>query len=85
MKLAEVHTLYEENASDIPAMLRQSARSIETEAEEGYSPTRAMVAVQISEEGDVQIYGWGRTDSMDSLALLHLGIAQMTKHILGDE
>lgn len=71
--LAEVHVLYRDNARDIAAMLRTAAQSIETEREEGYSPTRAMVAVQISESGKIQVYGWGATDLPDSIALLEMG------------
>lgn len=77
MKLAEVHTLYATNAADIPAMLRQAAASIETEAAEGYSPTRAVIAVQVSEEGEVQVYGWGRTETFDSIAVLQIGAAKL--------
>lgn len=72
-KLAEVHVLYEDNARDIAAMLRTAADSIETEREEGFSPTRAMVAVQISAAGKIQVYGWGSTDLTDSIALLEMG------------
>ena len=75
--LAEVVTLYSENASSIPAMLRQAADAIETESAEGFDPTRAMIAVQISESGQIQIYGWGNTDSMHALATLQRGIHWM--------
>ena len=73
MKLAEVHTLYEANCRSIPDMLRQSADSIESEATEGHSPTKAMVAVQLAENGDVEIYGWGDTDDLHALGLLQRG------------
>lgn len=82
---AEIVPLYAVNASDVAAMLRQAADSIETEEAEGYSPTRAMAAVQISENGGIQIYGWGRTDTMHSLALLHLGVAKLQQHVLEEE
>lgn len=75
--LAEVHTIYETNARSIPDMLRQAADSIETEVEEGYSPTKAMVAVQISENGQVQVYGWGDTEIMHSIALLQIGVQKL--------
>lgn len=73
MHLAEVHTLYETNARSIPDMLREAAGNIETEAEEGFSPTVAMVAVQIAENGAIKVYGWGDTDIMHSIALLERG------------
>jgi len=82
VKLAEVHTLYESNAAQIPEMLRTAADSIETEESEGFDPTRAVVAVQIGENGNVRVYGWGKTDTMDSIALLHLGAAQLTNSLL---
>ena len=84
MKLAEVHTIYETNARSIPDMLRQSADSIETEAAEGHDPTKAMVAVRITEGGQVDIYGWGETDIMHSLALLQLGLAKLSKQALDE-
>lgn len=74
MKLAEVHTLYETNARSIPDMLRQAADSIETEREEGYVPTKAMVAVQLCENGEIKVYGWGETDDMHAIGILHCGL-----------
>ena len=71
--IAEVATLYETNARSIPDMLRQAADSIEAEAAEGYSPTVAMVAVQISENGQVQVYGWGDTDDLRAIGLMERG------------
>ncbi len=79
---AQVHVIFEKNCSDIPAMLRESADCIETEEAEGYSRTRAMVAVQISEDGHVQVYGWGKTDSMHCIALLQLGMTQIAQGVL---
>lgn len=72
-RLAEVHTLYDTNCRSIPDMLRQSADSIESETGEGFSPTTAMVAVQLTENGEVQIYGWGDTDDQRALSLLMRG------------
>lgn len=83
--LAEVVTLYEANASDIPSMLRKAADSIETEEGEGYSPNRAIVAVQISEAGGIQIYGWGRTDTMHCLALLGLGQLKLQQNLIEED
>ncbi len=85
MKLAEVHTLYETNASNVPAMLRQAADSIESEVAEGFDPTRAVVAVQISETGTVQVYGWGQTDTMHAISVLQLGLVKMTNEALGTD
>jgi hypothetical protein len=86
MKLAEVSTLYETNCRSIPDMLRTAAASIESEADEGYSPTKTMIAVQISENGGVQVYGWGDTDELRALGLLQLGLTKLAAgHFDGDE
>lgn len=85
-KLAEIHTLYDVNCRAIPAMLRQAADSIETEIEEGFSPTKAMAAVQIAENGQVQIYGWGDTEIFQSIALLEIGKQKLIEaQIMGAE
>lgn len=76
-KLAEVHTLYETNCRSIPDMLRQSADSIETEAAGGFSPTVAMFAVQLAENGSILIYGWGDCDNMRALAMIERGKAEL--------
>lgn len=84
-KLAEVATIYETNCRSIPDMLRQSAASIESEADEGYARTTAMVAVQIAENGDVQVYGWGDTDIIHAAGLLHLGLQKVVDMKLGED
>ena len=75
-KLAEVITLYENNASNIAAMMRQAADNVEAETDEN-DKTQAIVAVQITESGGIRVYGWGATDSMRAIATLELGKAQM--------
>lgn len=54
-------------------MLRQAAHTIENEEAEGFIPTVAMVAVQLSQDGTVQIYGWGDTDDLRAIGLLERG------------
>lgn len=73
-ELSKVETLYSENCRDIPAMLRQSADNIETEGPEGFARTTAMIAVQLTENGVVQVYGWGDTDTLRAIGLLHCGL-----------
>ena len=75
--LAEVATIYESNAREICAMLRQAADNIELEADEGFSPTVAIVAVSIAESGGIKIYGWGDTDDLRALGLLERGKHQL--------
>ena len=80
--LAEVHTIYETNARSIPDMLRQSADSIESEGSEGYANTIAMVAVQLTDNGDIQVYGWGNTTSIHALGVLHAGAQKIGSMVL---
>lgn len=83
-KLAEVHTLYPANARQIPAMLRRAADSIETEEAEGFSPTNAMVAVQVTANGSIRVYGWGDVDNIRAIGLLHLGLQEIGSIQLSD-
>jgi len=80
-KLAEVIPLYEHNASDIAAMLRDAAASIETEEAEGYQRTRCVVAVQITEDRHIKVYGWGKTDHLDSIGVLTAGAAYLSNSL----
>ena len=75
--LAEVVTIYEENASDIAAMLRQCAQSID----DGAKP-KCIVAVAVEEDGSITNYGWGRVDSLEAIATLHMGAAKMVNDAL---
>lgn len=83
--LAEVVTLFEKNASDIPAMLRQSADSIEEWREQGETNIKAMVAVSVDDDGDLSIYGWGATDSLHSLATLQMATVKLSMRMLGHD
>lgn len=78
--LAEVITLRETNASDIAAMLRQCADSID----KGANP-KSIVAVVTEGDGTLTLYGWGATDSMDTLATLHLAALQLGQSMLADD
>lgn len=82
-KLAEVVTIYETNASNIADMMREAAGNIETETDEN-DRTKAMIAVQLTESGAVQIYGWGKTDTMQAIATLQLGVGRLVRDTLGD-
>lgn len=72
--LAAVHTLYKTNARSIPDMLRQAADNLENDPE---CSAKAMVAVQIDEDGRVAVYGWGDTDTLQAAGLLHVGLQQI--------
>jgi hypothetical protein len=75
--LAEVMTLYETNASDIAAMLRQCADSIDA----GANP-KSIIGVVTESDGSISLYGWGATDSMDTLATLQLATLQHAQGLL---
>jgi hypothetical protein len=80
MKLALVETLFETNASDIAAMCRELADSID-----GGANPKAMVGIVVEEDGSLSLYGWGQTDSVHSLATLQLATVKMAQEMLGDE
>lgn len=83
--LAEVVTLFEKNASDIPAMLREAADNIEKWRAEGETSVKAMVAISVDDDGDLAIYGWGATDSLHSLATLQMGVVKLSNQMLADD
>lgn len=82
--LAVVETLYEHNASEVPAMLRQSADSIEAETDEN-DRTRAMVGVQLTHGGVIAIYGWGSLDRFTAIGVLQAAITKLTDGVEENE
>lgn len=76
MSLAEVVTLYDVNAASIPDMLRKSADSIEAETEAD-DRTKAMVAVQVSHDGMVTVYGWGVVDRFMAIGALQAAVTKL--------
>jgi hypothetical protein len=82
MKLAEVHTIYEANARSIPDMLRQAANNLENDPE---CSAKAMVAVQIDDDGLIAVYGWGDTDVLHAAGLLHCGLQKVVDMQMDNE
>ena len=76
MELAEVITLYDSNANDVVAMLRKRADIIEAETQAD-DQTVAMIAVQVTESGDLEIFGWGQTDDFHCLGVLAMASARL--------
>lgn len=77
LKLASVTSIYEANAADIVAMLRQSADNIEDGNE-----VDGMVAVAVDPDGDIAVFGWGRLRNRDqAIGLLARGMHEL---IAGD-
>jgi hypothetical protein len=79
--LAEVVTLYDKSAADIPAMLRMAADNIEA----GDPAIKSMIAVTVGIDGSIMVYGWGETNSVDALATLQLAILKEGRRMLGDD
>lgn len=80
MTLALVETIYDTNASDIPAMLRQSADSIEAETHAD-DRTRIMMAVQVTHGETIAIYGWGAVDRFTAIGILQAAITKLTDQV----
>lgn len=74
--VAEVITLYDSNANHIPAMLRKRAEMIEAETEAD-DRTVAMIAIAVTESGDLEVYGWGDTDDFHCLGVLAMASARL--------
>jgi hypothetical protein len=55
--------------NDIVGSLRRSADSIEGETIDN-DRTIAMIAIQVTESGEVVTYGWGATDRFHALGVL---------------
>ena len=69
--------LFEENAADIVAMLRKSADSIESETDD-LDKTIAGVFLQVTEGGEVVVYGWGDVHSKwHTVGILHAAIQEL--------
>ena len=79
MALAEVVTLYDTNCRDIPEMLRGLADSLEA----GSEGTDALICVRLTENGGVELYGWGDCDNLKAIAILQLAMTSMTNATLG--
>lgn len=69
--------IFQENAADIVAMLRKSADSIESETED-FDKTVAGVFLQVTESGEVVVYGWGDVHSKwHTVGILHTAIQEL--------
>jgi hypothetical protein len=74
--VAEVITLYDSNANNIPAMLHKRAEMIEAETEAD-DRTVAMIAIAVTESGDLEIYGWGDTNDFHCLGVMAMASARL--------
>jgi hypothetical protein len=43
---------------------------------------KCIVAIAVTEDGSITNYGWGRVDSLEAIALLHLGAASLERATL---
>ena len=69
-KLAEVKTLYESNARQIPEMMRKLAGEIETPPVPGARPDQVLVILRDSKTGFQNAYAWGDTDIQTSIMMM---------------
>jgi len=84
LKLAEIIPLYEKNARDIAAMLREAADAIEAE-DDSFDRTKAICAVQITEGRQLKIYGWGETDIINSIGILQAGAGYLSSTLFNSQ
>ena len=80
-KLAEVHTLYESNCRAIPEMMRVAADAIGMETDDD-DRTQAVVAIQLTESGDVLVYGWGDTNDLHALGIMERGKHELLTNMM---
>jgi hypothetical protein len=78
---AKLVTLYDTSPSDIPAMLRMAADKIEA----GDPPIKSMIGITVGRNGEVTVYGWGDTNSVDALATMQLAIIKEGRRMLGEK
>jgi hypothetical protein len=64
-------------AADVVGSLRRSADSVEAETEED-NRTVAMIAVQVCEDGEIKVYGWGQTHKFHAIGVLACAMAELT-------
>ena len=64
------------NLTNIPAMLREVADSIEKGR---HGEVRAMSDVMLADGRDPVIFGWGLTDSIHSLGVLQIGLTWLAQ------
>ena len=74
-RLAEVHTLYEANALDIPAMARLLANNVDAGK---FGNVRSAAVVLEREDGVPEVFSWGDSGLLRTIGLLHLGIHKLT-------
>lgn len=77
--LAEVHTLYESNANDIVAMMREIADEIEE-----HDDTRGMVCLRMTDEG-LRPYLWGKMTTPEALGYMEIAKCVMINSTFGSD
>lgn len=75
--LAGVHTIYEKNMRDMPAMLRRLADRIESGEVEARQITCAVEC-----PSDVLIFGWGNSTALESIGLLTVAMNRLAGCVL---
>lgn len=62
--------------ADIPLRMRQSADAIAAETDDD-DRTVAVIAVHVTEDGRIEVYGWGRTDGLHAIGALTAAARQL--------
>lgn len=69
-KLAEVKTLYQSNARQIPEMMRELASDIDDPPVPDTRPDQAVCVIRDSKTGQLNVYGWGDVNIAESIGIL---------------
>jgi len=77
--MPNLHPIGRAPLTDIPAQLRAAANRAEED------PPKSAILVTVDEDGEVETYGWGRTDAPDTLATLHIAAFKLTRSMADGE
>lgn len=77
-KLAEVKTIYKDNARLIPEMLRKLADNVENFNSERPSIDQAVCIIRDSSTGKLNIYGWGDTSIDNSISMVSQALRRLS-------
>lgn len=71
MSLKLVETIYDTNYTDLPAMFKKAGEMIELEqSDDSYVKTTGAVVLQLSEDNQISIYGWGKIGVNEIITVL---------------
>ena len=65
------------NLADVAASMEQAAADIRASQD---APVLSAACITLDANGEIAVYGWGRTDDIHSIGLLQLGAAWLASH-----